>query len=155
MTLVFSFSQEWLSQSLRSYKTPSLSAFTLVCVKPFYSDGNASMRVAAFRVIKTIHLHAATRWIFLFFFLLQRLPFVAYSTRIRGYSRPFQLIAMAMLCSSNATADCRKKTYRLSCSFLEDTRKYYLSRVSRRKWYKSIFEDGNIKNIIIRKGKFL
>jgi len=66
--LVFSFSQEWLSQSLRSYKTPSVSAFTLVCVKPFYSDGNASMRVAAFRVIKTIHLHAATRWIFLFFF---------------------------------------------------------------------------------------
>lgn len=66
---------------------------------------------------------------FFFFFLLQRLPFVAYSTRIRGYSRPFQLIAMAMLCSSNATADCRKKTYRLSCSFLEDTKKYYLSRV--------------------------
>lgn len=66
--LVSSSSQEWLSRSLRSYKTPPLSTFTLVCVKPFYSDGDASMRVAAFRVIKTIHLHAAIRWFFLFFF---------------------------------------------------------------------------------------
>lgn len=69
MAVWFSLSRKsGLSRSFRSYKTPSLSAFTLVCVKPFYSDGNASMRVAAFRVIKTIHLHAATRWIFLFFF---------------------------------------------------------------------------------------
>lgn len=139
--------------ALSVFLKPSLFAFTLVCVKPFYSDGNASMRVAAFRVIKTIHLHAATRWIFLFFFFffsLQRLPFAARSTRIRGYSRPFQLIAMAMLCSSNATADCRKKTYRLSCSFLKDTRKYYLLCLAESD-ISPFFEDENITNIVIRK----
>lgn len=52
----------------------------------------------------------------LFFFCLFRQRLFsgeARSTRIRSRIRPFQLIAMVMLCS-NSTADGREKTYRLS-----------------------------------------
>lgn len=57
---------------------PRSPAFTLVRAKPFYTDGDVSMRVAAFRVIKTIHLHVdtTTRWTHSFFFRLSSLFFL-------------------------------------------------------------------------------
>lgn len=74
------------------------------CVKPFYSDGNA-LRCASQlsellkqSIYMRLHGEFFFLFVFVFVFLLQRLLFAAYSTRIRGYSRPFQLIAVAMLC---------------------------------------------------------
>lgn len=129
------------------------------CVKPFYSDGNASMRVAAFRVIKTIHLHAATRWIFLsfsFFFcysdfssrriLLGSAVTVARSSWLQWQcstvaTRPPTVVKRCIVC---LVASWRKRENIIS-----------FMHVFHRKQYKSIiFEDGNIKKSLYMKDKF-
>lgn len=93
---VLFLSQEWLPSLTQKRQNAPAIHLHACCVKPFYSDGNASMRVAAFKVIKTIHLHAATRWIFFFFF------FTATSLRGVFYSDPRLQSPVPADCSGNA-----------------------------------------------------